>query len=69
MPQDTTVRLPDGALLDDVGAAAYLGTTPRHIARLWSERKLSGRKIGRKVRFSKTDLDEFAERSRVKAVR
>jgi excisionase family DNA binding protein len=68
MPQDTTVRLPEGGLLDGVAAAAYLGTTPRHIYRLWSERKLSGRKIGRKVRFSKADLDEFAERNRVRAV-
>jgi excisionase family DNA binding protein len=69
MPQDTTVRLPDGGLLDNVGAAAYLSTTPRHIARLWSERKLSGRKVGRKVRFSKADLDEFAERNRIPASR
>lgn len=50
-------------------AAEYLGTTPRHVMRLWSERKLAGHKIGRFVRFSQRDLDEYAEKHRLEALR
>lgn len=54
---------------DWTGAAAYLGTTKRHVMRLWSERKLAGHKVGRKVRFSQGDLDEFAAKNRLEALR
>jgi excisionase family DNA binding protein len=57
-------------LLDFVAAAAYLGTTPRHVRRLWAERRLTGHKVGgRYVRFTREDLDTFIARGRVEAVR
>ena len=46
----------------------YLGTTIRHLQRLWSERKIGGYKVGKKVRFKQSDLDAFIERSRVEAI-
>jgi excisionase family DNA binding protein len=56
------------SIYDKAGAAEYLGTTQRHIERLWSERKLGGRKVGRFVRFTEKDLDDFLERQRVPAL-
>jgi excisionase family DNA binding protein len=58
-----------GGLLDKAGAARYLATTERHIEKLWSTRRISGIHVGRKVRFSRADLDDFVERSRSEAVR
>ena len=52
-------------LFDKQGAADYLTTTPRHIQRLWTERKLPGIKIGKFVRFKKSDLDTYIARNRV----
>ena len=46
-------------------AAEYLGTTERHVQRLWHEGRLAGNKVGPLVRFSKRDLDEYLERNRV----
>lgn len=59
----------NGAGFDWKSGAEYLGTSPRHLQRLWAERRISGRKIGRKVRFTQADLDEFLDRNRVEAVR
>jgi excisionase family DNA binding protein len=56
-------------LYDKAGAAQYLGTSERHIERLWSERRLAGCKIGRKVRFRQRDLDDYIERNRIEAMR
>jgi excisionase family DNA binding protein len=64
MAQDTT-----GGLFDKPAAAEYLHTTTRHVERLWAERKLSAIKVGRRVRFSKADLDQFIEANRTPAVR
>jgi excisionase family DNA binding protein len=50
-------------------AAEYLGTSPRHVQRLWAERRLSGHKIGRFVRFTQGDLDAYAEAHRLEALR
>jgi excisionase family DNA binding protein len=61
-------RHPEG-LFDDEGAAAFLSTSPRHIRRLWQERRLAGVKIGRAVRFTEADLLAYVERQRVEAVR
>ena len=52
-------------LYDIEGAAEYLTTTPRHIKRLWAERKLPAVKLGGKVRFKQSDLDLFIARNRV----
>lgn len=59
----------DSALLDHDQAAAYLGTSRRHIERLWAERKIAAVQVGRKIRFARTDLDEFVQRNRVAARR
>jgi excisionase family DNA binding protein len=46
-------------------AARYLGVTPRFVRKLVAERRLAHRKLGRLIRFTRADLDEFSERSRV----
>lgn len=56
-------------LLDKAGAALYLGTSERHIQRLWHERRLPGVKLGpRKVRFRVRDLDQWISDNTVAAV-
>jgi excisionase family DNA binding protein len=54
---------------DWAGAAEYLQTTERHVRRLWSERKITGYRVGRKVRFKQGDLDDYLERNRLEALR
>jgi excisionase family DNA binding protein len=56
-------------LLDLGQAARYLGTTERHIRRLWQERRIAAVKIGRRVRFDQQDLDAFVEANRQRALR
>jgi excisionase family DNA binding protein len=56
-------------LLDYEGAAAFLGTTPRHIRFLWQSRQLPARKIGRLVKFAPEDLVEYANAHKVEAGR
>ena len=58
----------DPALLDKRGAAAYLGTTERHVQRLWTERRIPAVKVGRKVRFRVRDLDAWIAAHTVEAV-
>jgi excisionase family DNA binding protein len=48
-------------LLDARQAAEYLGTSPRHLRRLVSERALPVRHLGGKVRFARADLDRWVE--------
>ncbi len=57
------------ALLDYDAAADYLCTTPRHVRELWAKRFLPAVKVGRYVRFTRTDLDAFIEARRVDALR
>ena len=54
---------------DKAGAAEYLGTSERHIERLWAERKIAGYKVGRFVRFRQADLDTYLERHRLDVLR
>jgi len=56
-------------LMDYAEAARYLCTTPRHIRELWAKRCLAAIKVGRHVRFSRTDLDAFIAGQRVEALR
>jgi excisionase family DNA binding protein len=56
-------------LMDYEEAARYLCTTPRHIRELWAKRYLAAIKVGRHVRFSKADLDDFIATRRVAAAR
>lgn len=51
----------ESSLLDKAEAAAYLGTTERHIQRLWAERRIPAVKVGRKVRFRVRDLDAWID--------
>ncbi len=57
------------ALVDFDGAAAFLATSPRHVRRLWAERRLTGIRVGSKVRFRIEDLVDYVERQRVQAIR
>jgi excisionase family DNA binding protein len=68
-PKSDPLSLIPSGLRDFDGAAAFLGTTPRHVRRLWQERRLAGIKVGKAVRFSEADLHAFVERHRVEAVR
>lgn len=54
---------------DWTSGAEYLNITERHLQRLWAERRISGSKIGRFVRFTRDDLDEFVRRNHKEAVR
>jgi excisionase family DNA binding protein len=56
-------------LMDYDEAARYLCTTPRHIRELWAKRCLAAIKVGRHVRFSRTDLDNFIAARRVEPAR
>jgi excisionase family DNA binding protein len=61
-------RRPVG-LLDWEGAADRLGVTPRHVRKLWSERRIAGVHVGRFVRFRTEDIDAFIESHRTEAIR
>ncbi len=55
-------------LYDDESAAEYLDTTERHLERLRSRREITFVRVGRKIRYKKSDLDAFVERNRVSAL-
>lgn len=46
-------------------AAAYLGTTVRHVRRLVSDHELSRYKVGGRNRFADIDLDAWLDRRRI----
>ena len=50
-------------------AAAYLGTTVRHVRRLVSDHELSRYKVGGRNRFADVDLDSWLEARRVEGGR
>lgn len=50
-------------------AAERLGTTHRFVRRLVSERRIAYLKLGRHVRISSEDLDEFLRQARVEPQR
>lgn len=58
----------ESGLLTYEEAAAWLGTTPRHVRHLWATRQLAAVKVGRLIRFDLGDLIRFTERNRVEAV-
>lgn len=59
MASNTTTRLYDVA-----GAAAYLNTTERHVRGLWQQGRIGGHRLGKFIRFSKSDLDAFLAATR-----
>jgi excisionase family DNA binding protein len=50
-------------------AAAYLGTTVRHVRRLVSDHELSRYKVGGRNRFADVDLDAWLDGRRVGGAR
>jgi excisionase family DNA binding protein len=48
--------------------AERLNTTPRHVRRLVSTRRIAYRKLGRYVRFHPADVDEYIAANRVEVV-
>ncbi|MDQ6945981.1 MAG: helix-turn-helix domain-containing protein [Actinomycetota bacterium] len=46
-------------------AAAYLGTTERHVRRLVSDHELSRYKVGGRNRFADVDLDAWLDARRI----
>ena len=50
-------------------AAAYLGTTVRHVRRLVSDHELGRYKVGGRNRFGDVDLDAWLESRRVEGTR
>ena len=50
-------------------AAAYLGTSVRHLRRLVSDHELSRYKVGGRNRFGDVDLDAWLDRRRVEGTR
>lgn len=50
-------------------AAAFLGTTERHVRGLWQQRRIAAVKVGRLVRFDPADLAAYRDRHRVEALR
>jgi len=61
----STTRPPRGALLDVEGAAAYLGTTTRHVRRLVEERRMPFIKLGpgrsARLRFDTARMDVWLD--------
>lgn len=60
---------PASGLIDYDGAAVFLGVSPRLVRELWQRRELTGVKIGRRVRFTQADLNDYVTRHRVEAMR
>lgn len=61
------IDLPD--LLDLVAAGEYLHGTEWLMRRLVQERRIAYLKVGRRVLFSRQDLDAFLESNRTEAQR
>jgi excisionase family DNA binding protein len=59
---------PSGGLYDDDQAAQYLNTSKRHLERRRAERQLPFVRVGRKIRYKKSDLDAYIEAHRVGAL-
>lgn len=55
-------------LLDVVGAAAYLGVKRSSVYQMSMRKTIPIVRIGRLIRFSKTDLDEFIRQRKEDAV-
>lgn len=58
----TRLAPPGGPLLDTEAAAGYLNVNPRWLERAVAEHRVEVVRIGRKLRFSTTALNELIER-------
>ena len=61
----TTHPLDDGALMDIDDVAERLAVSPRFVRRLVEERRITFLKIGRHVRFDRSDVEHWIESQRV----
>jgi excisionase family DNA binding protein len=70
-PTHATMPVSDGndgsRLLTTDEVAVMLGTGPRFVRRLVTERRIPFIKVGRHVRFTASDVTEFIEAGRVHA--
>lgn len=55
-------------LVDQAGAAEYLGTTERHIRELKYRREIPFVKVGRSLRFDLRDLERWIEANKTGAM-
>ena len=60
-----TQSLDDGALMDIDDVAERLAVSPRFVRRLVEERRITFLKIGRHVRFDRSDVERWIESQRV----
>jgi len=60
----TAIALEDGVLYTAEEIAAHLRAEPGWVTRAAQRGVLPSRKVGRKRRFTKADVEEFLERSR-----
>jgi excisionase family DNA binding protein len=58
-----------GPLLDYEAAAEYLATTPRHVSELRSQQRIAVIKVGKLVRFRRSDLDDYIKKNLNEATR
>jgi len=56
-------------LLDYEAAAEYLATTPRHVSELRSQQRIAVIKVGKLVRFRRSDLDDYIKKNLNEATR
>ena len=56
-------------LMSKEDAARSLGTTPRHAQRLAESGELPYYRVGRLIRFSSADIEEYLDRTRVESRR
>lgn len=64
----TLVGWPEGkATLSEAETAAYIGIGTDFLRELRSERKISHRKIGRRIVYAAVDIAEFLERNSCRA--
>lgn len=66
-PPITTNREPTemDRMLNIEQVAERLGTSPRFVRRLVAERRIAFNKVGRRIRFNATDVEQFIQAGRV----
>lgn len=67
-PNTDVAQLPNNRqYLNLEESSAYLGTTIRHMRRLVAERRIPSYRVGKFVRFTKADLDQWMAEHRIEA--
>jgi len=68
-PFDDAAAPVSPALFTLAQAADYMGVSESTVKKLWQERRLTGVKVGRLVRFRPEHLDEYIERNTLPRLR